>query len=248
MSGEDVSAGTRPADVESKDAAAAYARGTQRFMGVELLAEPGALVPRAETELLGRTAVGFLEGIEAPVFIDMCCGSGNLACGIAAALPKLRGFASDLTDGCVTLARKNVLHLKLGGRMEIVQGDLFAPLAPRLEDGTLAGKVDVIVCNPPYISTGRLEKERAELLSNEPREAFDGGPYGLSIHQRVLKEALPYLKSGGVLLFEFGLGQEKQLKILFERVKGDGGARAYGPMELAHDAAGAPRVAYARKT
>ena len=92
------------------------------------------------------------------------------------------------------------------------QGDLFASLA----DLGLEGRVDAVICNPPYISTGKLEKESAHLLEQEPREAFDGGPYGLTIHQRAIKEALPFLRAGGTLLFEMGVGQERQLKLLFE--------------------------------
>jgi release factor glutamine methyltransferase len=98
----------------------------------------------------------------------------------------------------------------------------------------------VIVCNPPYISSGRLAGDRARLLDHEPREAFDGGPYGLTIHQRVMKEALPFLKPGGWLLFEIGEGQDRQIALLFQR------ARAYEAIGLAQNAAGTPRVAFGR--
>ena len=209
-----------------------------RFMGIELELGPGALVPRQETEILGRTAVLVLRSSgDAPTFIDVCCGCGNLACGIAAALPSARGFASDLTDPCVALARRNVERLGLGSRLQVRQGDLFASLA----DLGLEGRVDAVICNPPYISTGKLEKESAHLLEQEPREAFDGGPYGLTIHQRAIKEALPFLRAGGTLLFEMGVGQERQLKLLFAR------AKAYDEAELVPDAAGVPRVVMARK-
>jgi len=79
------------------------------------------------------------------------------------------------------------------------------------------------------------------LLENEPREAFDGGPYGLSIHQRVVKEALPFLRPGGWLLFEIGLGQDRQVKMLFERT------RAYQDLRTVANAAGEIRVVGARK-
>lgn len=212
------------------DVQGVFKKGTQTFMGVELFAAPGALVPRAETEILGGEAVK----LAPETFIDLCTGSGNLVCGIASKLPKARGWAADLTEPCATLAKRNVEKLGLSERVKVFQGDLLAPL-----EGV--GPVDVIVCNPPYISTGRLEKDRATLLENEPREAFDGGPYGLSIHQRVIKEALPFLKSGGHLLFEFGLGQERQMKALFDRGK------QYRDLRFVNDAAGAPRVVVATK-
>jgi release factor glutamine methyltransferase len=215
----------------------AYRRGVTRFLGVELLAAPGALVPRAETEIVGSAALARLGVADGARVIDMCCGSGNLACAIAVERPASRVWASDLTDGAVELARRNAAHVGVAERVTVVQGDLFAPLGGLGLEGT----IDVVVCNPPYISTGRLEKDRASLLEREPREAFDGGPYGLSIHQRVVRDALAFLRPGGWLLFEIGLGQERQVKVLFERT------RAYDDVELASDGEGQPRAAMARK-
>lgn len=197
-------------------------------MGVEIETGPGALIPRAETELLGRTALAKLDGT---VVIDVCCGTGNLACAIAAARPDVKVWALDLTDGAVELARANVQRLGLGDRVTVLQGDLFAPL-----EGVVA---DLVVCNPPYISTGRLA-ERTD-LADEPREAFDGGPYGVSIHQRVAREVHAVLRPGGWLACEFGLGQEKQLERVIARAGG------YDVLEFANNDEGAPRVVAARR-
>ncbi|WP_011582188.1 MULTISPECIES: N5-glutamine methyltransferase family protein [Chelativorans] len=211
---------------------------TARFMGIELELAPDVLVPREETELLGRSAVDLLKGMAgSPIVIDMCCGSGNLALGIAAAVPAARLWASDLTESTVSLARRNAERLGLLDRVKVVQGDLFSGLA----DEGLEGRVDFVVSNPPYISTSRLETDRAHLLENEPREAFDGGPYGLSIHQRLVREAPTFLKRGGWLAFEFGEGQERQVAILLKR------AGMYEEPRFASDQAGKPRVAIARR-
>jgi release factor glutamine methyltransferase len=207
-------------------------------MGLELLAMPGVLVPREETELLGRTSVGKLREAgsgSALRVIDMCCGSGNLACAIATNSATASVWACDLTEQCVLLTQKNVARLGLAGRVTVLQGDLFGALAGL----DLEGTIDAIVCNPPYISSGRLA-ERPD-LSHEPKEAFDGGPYGVSIQQRVLKEGAPFLRPGGFLFFEFGLGQERQLKMLFERTG------AYETPEFVENDAGEPRVAYGRR-
>jgi release factor glutamine methyltransferase len=209
----------------------------QRFMDVDLEVALGALVPRAETELLGQTAVQILQARgDRQRAIDMCCGSGNLACGVAAAIDDVQMWASDLTDETVQLAKRNVARLGLSSRVQVCQGDLFAGLA----DLSLEGTIDVMICNPPYISTSRLAGDRAYLLEHEPREAFDGGPYGLSIHQRVIKEGLPFLKPDGWLLFEIGLGQEKQLEQLFRRSK------AYRTVQFVNDA-DVPRVVLAQR-
>ena len=220
------------------DVRGVFERGTQMFMGVELFAAPGVLVPRAETEILGGEAARLLEAIPGEQrFIDLCTGSGNLVCGIASRVKTSRAWAADLTEHCVTLARRNIEKLGLAGRVKVAQGDLLAPLVTE----NLYGTIDMIVCNPPYISSGRLGKDRSSLLDNEPREAFDGGPYGLSIHQRVIKECLPFLKSGGHLLIEFGLGQERQMKALFDRSK------SFSDLRFINDSDGAPRVAAAVK-
>jgi release factor glutamine methyltransferase len=215
-----------------------YRRGYVVFMGVEVLVAPGALVPREETELLGQAALDAIghPGLRAPRLIDMCCGCGNLACGIAHRRPDAQVWACDLTDRCIEVARRNVANLGLAERVHVCQGDLFAGL----RELGLEKTMDAIVCNPPYISEKRLDGDRAHLLSHEPREAFDGGPYGLAIHQRVLRDAQAFLRRGGVLLFEIGLGQAGQIRMLFER------ARAYEDVRFLSDAAGEARVALAR--
>jgi release factor glutamine methyltransferase len=187
-------------------------------MGLELAVVPGVLVPRDETELLARTALELLGtmNLTAPRVIDVCTGAGNLACTIAHYAKEAKVWASDLTDRSVAVARNNIERLGVNDRVVVVQGDLFAGLA----EIELKGSIDLVVCNPPYISQKRLlDGDRSKLLAEEPREAFDGGPYGLSIHQRVVKEALSYLRVGGVLALEVGLGQDRQVQALLERAK-----------------------------
>jgi release factor glutamine methyltransferase len=219
---------------------AAFALGRASFMGVELLVAKGVLVPREETELLGKTSLAALAALgaaQAPRLVDMCCGSGNLACALARHLPAARVWAADLTDDCVGLARRNAAHAGVAERVSVHQGDLFGALAGLGLEGTL----DAVICNPPYISQGKLAGESAPLLEHEPREAFDGGPYGLSIQQRVVRDAAAFLRPGGTLLFELGLGQERQMKILFDRTG------AYEAPQFTQNAAGEVRVASARR-
>jgi len=211
---------------------------TRTFMGLEFDLDRDVLVPREETELLGRLALRVMGEAGARRVVDMCCGSGNLACALAHSLPALEVWAIDLTDACVSLAERNARKLGLQERVRVVQGDLFTGL----HGLALEGALDAVVCNPPYISTGKLEKEHAALLRDEPREAFDGGPFGISIQQRVIREALAYLRPGGWLLFEVGLGQAKQTGRLLER------ALHYESPSFANDASGNPRVVYARRS
>lgn len=205
------------------------------FGGLDFLAGPGALAPRQETELLAREALAAMADIDAPRVVDVCCGTGNLACVVASARPDAQVWASDLAGAAARFARENIAALGLGRRVSLFEGDLFAPLLGE----SLEGTIDIIVCNPPYLSTATLAA-RAD-LAGEPREAFDGGPYGLSIHQRVIREGLALLRPKGALLFELGVGQERQVELLFRR------AGAYGQVTFSRDPSGAPRVALARK-
>lgn len=215
------------------------AKGSVIWMNTEFRIGRGALVPREEGELLAQTALAELTALAlpAPRIVDMCCGVGNFACVLARHFPRAEIWACDLTAPCVELARENVRRFDLADRVHVVQSDLFGGVSGQ----GLEGSIDCIVSNPPYISRKRLEGERAELLAHEPLEAFDGGPYGLTIHQRVIRECGPFLRPGGQLLFEVGLGQALQVEILFKR------GRIWEPARLVNDPAGNPRVVHARR-
>jgi HemK-like putative methylase len=219
-----------------EDTAHALSVGRVEFLGLELEVAAGALVPRRETELLARRAIALLEeaGLDVPHVVDVCCGAGNLACAISMAFPTARVWASDLTEPTVALTRRNVARLRLAERVTVTRGDLFEALEE------LSGRVDLVVANPPYISSSRLD-ERRDLLDHEPREAFDAGPYGLTIHQRLLREASAFVRPGGWLAFELGLGQHRQITALARR------ARTWSVPEFAVDEDGNPRVAVFRR-
>jgi len=210
-----------------------------RFLGIDFDVAGAVLRPREETELLGRAAQAILADITAePRCIDMCCGTGNLAIVLAKHREDARVWASDLTDDTVASARCNVDRHRLGERVAVLQGDLFAPMA----EAALEGTIDLIVANPPYISTSRLlEGDRVHLLEHEPREAFDGGPYGITLHMRLINEAPEFLKSGGWLGFEFGLGQDRQVGALLKR------SRVFGEPVWHTNRAGDRRAVFIQK-
>jgi release factor glutamine methyltransferase len=212
--------------------------GRTTFMGLELLVEQGVLAPREETELLANVGVTLVREVADATgsarAVDIGCGAGNLACAIAAAVPQCEVFAADVATAAAVLTRRNAERLGLGARVHVCEGDLFEAVAGL----DLERTVDVVVCNPPYISTGRLSRDRATLLEHEPREAFDAGPLGISILQRVIRDAPEYLKAGGWLALEVGAGQARFVETMFVR------AAAYDPVLTAADADGEPRVVY----
>jgi release factor glutamine methyltransferase len=179
----------------------------QRFADMEMLAGPGALVPRKETELLARAAVDIARqqaGNQGSVrVLDVCTGSGNVALTVAYHVPAARVFAADLSEDAVALARRNAAHLKLQARTDFRSGDLLAPF----DTSEFHGSIDLLTCNPPYISSAKVELMPGEIARHEPHLAFDGGPFGVAILMRLLQDAPRFLKPGGWLGFEVGLGQ-----------------------------------------
>ena len=195
----------------------AHLTGRQHFMGMEMLADADALVPRRETELLARAAIDLASRPDAtatqPLVVDICTGSGNLALAIARQVPAARVSAADLSTAAIDLARRNAAHLGLDDRVDFHVGDLLAPF----DTTQFLDRTDLVVCNPPYIATARAALMADEIAAHEPRLAFDGGPFGVAILMRLLDEAPRFLRCGGWLAFEVGQGQAAALLRRIER-------------------------------
>jgi release factor glutamine methyltransferase len=196
----------------------AHITGRQQFLGIELLAGPGALIPRIETEILGKAALNIVRSIAdesgKAVVMDVCTGSGNIALGIASNESRSKVFGSDLSEEAVELARKNLIHLNLKNRVEFRQSDLF----DAFESEEFYGRMDLVTCNPPYIPSTKVGSMDPEISQREPRLAFDGGSLGISILTRLIKESPKFLKPKSYLCFEVGLGQGKAME---QRLKND---------------------------
>ena len=197
----------------------AYLTGRQQFMNIELLADARALIPRKETELLGYTALNLLTEISKKAAeplhaIDLCTGAGNLACTLAAHIPQIHITGSDISSAALACAMDNRTFLNLNlQRVAFVASDLLNAFNP----GVCRQKIAMIICNPPYISGAKVTQLADEIIQHEPREAFNGGPLGLSILTRLVKEGADYLADNGWICCEVGLGQGKWLAQRFER-------------------------------
>lgn len=220
----------------------AHLSGRQHFMGLEMLAGKDALIPRVETELLGGAALKVLRELASAVsaggatVVDVCTGSGNLALALAHHEPKARVFAADLSADAVALAQRNAVHLGLASRVELRCGDLLEPF----NEARFHGQVDLLVCNPPYISSKKVDTLAGEIGGFEPRLAFDGGPLGIAILNRVIREAPLYLRPGGWLAVEVGLGQAMAM---VKRMQGTG---KYRRVEAIDNHLGEPRAVLAQ--
>ena len=219
----------------------AHITGRQSFMGIELLSDKRALIPRKETEILGRKALELSMRIamekQKVNIIDVCCGAGNLGLALAYFNASAAVSATDLSQEAVDLTRDNILFLNLGERVHATQGDLFSAF----ETDEYYGKTDLIVCNPPYISTAKVQKMTAEIADNEPVLAFDGGMLGTKIILKLIGEAPKFLTEKGWVIFEIGVGQGPFIMQLCER------SEHYDKVESVSDDLGNIRVILIRK-
>jgi len=170
--------------------------GWATFAGLRILVEPGVFVPRLRSEFLVSVAVSLAVpslAAPGPVIVDLCCGTGALGLAAATALGDGELHASDLDPAAVACARRNVEPA--GGR--VYAGDLFAALP-----GSLRGRVDVLICNAPYVPSSEIEFMPAEAREHEALVALDGGLDGLAVLRRVAAAAPDWLAPGGALLVE----------------------------------------------
>jgi len=190
------------------------------FMGLTLSCSPDTLIPREETELLVHVALDFIKkrpvAEEGVTVIDMGTGCGNTAVSIAINSDKAKILASDVCPAAVEVARDNVAKHGLHGRVLLFCGDLFAPF----KGSGYEERIDLIVCNPPYIPTGSLSKLPPEVIDHEPKLALDAGSYGIDFYRRLIADSFSILKPKGALVFEIGVGQEKLVTRLLQKRKG----------------------------
>lgn len=180
-----------------------YLLGTQEFCGRDFRVTPSVLIPRPESELLVEEAIRRCAHNPSPAVVDVGTGSGCLAVSVALALPAVRVAAIDISPDALAVARANMAQHEVESRIECFLGDLLAPLS----DEVWAYQADVILSNPPYIADRELPALQPEVRDFEPRLALAGGSDGMDVHRRLLRQAPAYLKPGGVLLMEVGMGQ-----------------------------------------
>ena len=226
-----------------------YVTGEMPFRNIVLRCEREVLIPRPETEVLVDAA---LEGVDAalatrgerieigPVLdepepvrvLDLCTGTGCIACSIASERAGVEVVATDISPAAVALASRNVTALGLEACVSVLECDLADGV-----DEELMGSFDVLVTNPPYIPTQVLaEQVPAEVKDFEPHLALDGGPDGLDLFRRILGLAPAALAPGGMLaaeLFEESLIDAARL------VRAQGG---WERVEVREDYTHRPRV------
>ena len=171
--------------------------GYQPFDGLDIIVSPDVLTPRPETEELVETVSALFDKKAPHAFLDMCTGSGCIACALAKRFTRAQVLAVDISEKALAVAQENVKKFRLHEQVHLLQSDLWEGVT---------GTFDLIISNPPYIPTEIVDTLAREVL-REPRLALDGGQDGLDIVRPLCSVAADYLNPGGWLALELCKGQ-----------------------------------------
>jgi release factor glutamine methyltransferase len=183
-----------------------YIIGRVDFYDIELALAPVAAIPRPETELLVEEALALalalagerLQDTPSLTIVDVGTGCGAIALALAAHLPSAQIIATDISPSALALAQGNAERLGPTSPLRFLCGDLLDPLEQ---------PVDIVVANLPYVRSDDWQRLPVDIRCYEPREALDGGPDGLQVIERLLRQAPPLLRSNAALLLEIGYDQ-----------------------------------------
>jgi release factor glutamine methyltransferase len=206
-----------------------YITGRQEFWSLSFHVAPVALIPRPETELLVEEGVRLLQSIDRPLVLELGVGCGAISVALAREIGRGLFIATDISLPALSLARENRDRLGVSDKIGLVCCDLFQAFHPQ-------PSFNLIVSNPPYVTSREYENLPKEIKEFEPKKALDGGKDGLEIIRKILEQAHQFLLSGGHVLLEIG---DKQGKAVLEITKSVG---VYSEMRVVRDYAGKERM------
>jgi release factor glutamine methyltransferase len=212
-----------------------YLTGLQEFRSMPFRVDPRVLIPRPETEGVVDEAVRLLRGHPGPRIVDVGTGSGCIAVALAAQLPGAEIVAVDASPDALQVARANAAALAPGASLRFVEGNLLEPVAD------LAGTVDLIVSNPPYVAAGEVEALPREVRDHEPRAALVSGETGLEAIGALVAAAPELLRPAAALVLEIGHGQWPRVRELILATP------HYTPPTVIPDFQHIPRIVSTRK-
>jgi len=201
--------------------------GKQEFFGLEFEVNRDVLIPRPETELIVENAIEILRTKDNPRFGEVGVGSGCISISILRNLEKASAIGLDISEKALKVAGRNAGNHRVSERLDLRISDVFEVLNDE--------KFDLIVANPPYISSDEIAGLQTEVKDFEPLNALTDGADGFSIIRKIIEAAPRFLNSNGFLLMEIGFGQAEKVAAMIDR-------EIWCEIEFLRDLQGIPRT------
>ena len=186
----------------------AYILGKKEFWSEDFTVNSTTLIPRPETELLIYKVVDFFKNKKINI-LDIGTGSGCILLSILKELKYSKGMGIDISARAIKIAKLNSKKLNLLYRSKFKVFDISK---------FNVGKYDLIVSNPPYISSRMMKNLSKDIIRHEPLIALDGGHDGLNLIKKVIYKSFKLLKTNGLFAIEIGHGQYKRVSILLKKL------------------------------
>ena len=212
-----------------------YILGKWNFMGYTYELGEGVLIPRYDTEVLVNRCIKFLKelkNVEKINILDLCSGTGIIAITLAKEFENINVFAVEYYDQAFKYLEKNIKRHKILNVKAIKHNVLLEELPAKIKKNSFS----LIVSNPPYIESGKINSLEQE-VKKEPVSALDGGLDGLLFYKSILKNWKKLLCKGSGLCTEIGENQSKSVTKLFK-------INGFKNIEIINDLTKKPRVVF----
>ncbi|MEM7033385.1 MAG: peptide chain release factor N(5)-glutamine methyltransferase [Chloroflexota bacterium] len=186
----------------------AYITRHRAFFGLDFIVTPAVLIPRPETELLIEFVLEH-SSCQHPQIVDVGTGSGCIAISLATQMPTARIVALDISFEALVIAKQNVHKHAVSSQVQLVQANLTDSLCPA---------VDILISNPPYISSSEMDAVSPDIYQHEPHLALTDDDDGLRLIHKLLSDASRVILPKGLLLMEIGSRQGQAVLDLAHRL------------------------------
>ncbi|MEG0297184.1 MAG: peptide chain release factor N(5)-glutamine methyltransferase [Clostridium sp.] len=186
-----------------------YILGEAEFMGLDFYVESGVLIPRGDTENLVEEVLKYIKDDDNKKVLDLCCGSGAIGISLAQFRKNINVDLVDLYDVPEKVTNININKHEVSDRAKFIKSNLI--------ENILDNKYDIIVSNPPYIKEEVIPTLMEDVKDYEPITALVGGQDGLVFYKEIISNSYKILNENGILAFEIGHDQGKEVKELMEQ-------------------------------
>lgn len=180
--------------------------GRREFWSLAFRVTSATLDPRPDSETVVGAVLDHVGDRAAPhLVLDLGTGSGCLLLALLTELPNATGLGTDISWDALAVAAANAAALGLDARARFAAADW---------DRGLSGRFDIVVCNPPYVATGEIDRLAPEIARHEPRRALDGGADGLDAYRALAPSIAARLAPDGLAAIEIGAGQREAVEAI----------------------------------